>query len=85
MKIKNGEETVATPAFVVAVYKDGALYKTDIVDNIDIPANTNQTVSWNVTVPENLDDGVFTAKAFVWNSLSGLTPVGKSVSVAEMD
>ena len=63
---------------------DGALYEVDIVDNVSITANSNQLVEWNVSVPENLDGGVFTAKAFVWNSLSGLVPVGKAVTVAEM-
>ncbi len=82
---QNGEATAATPAFVVATYKDGALYDVDIVDNVSITANSNQLVEWNVSVPENLDGGVFTAKAFVWNSLSGLQPIGRVVTVGEMD
>ena len=86
--IKNVGDSDGVPATVIlAVYKDGALYdlaNADVtVPEVDI-SESGKTYRVACTV-EDFTDGVYTAKAMVWNSLGGVSPYTYKASVIAED
>ena len=78
----NNERKAYTVDFVVAVYKGGKLYHVDIVP---VTAAHGETVKgqWQLGLPKTLGEGDVSAKAFVWDSAAGMTPLTGISSIEE--
>lgn len=78
----SGDEKI-TPVLLIALYKDGCL-KELVKNTAELEAGgTAESIDISVKLPESLDDGVYTAKAFFWDGLGSMKPIKESVSIAE--
>jgi hypothetical protein len=68
---------------IVALYKDGKMIDVEKTDAARLSINES-AVTLPVTVPENISDGVYTAKAFLWeNATTTMKPICKALAISE--
>lgn len=73
INITNFKHNATMPSLVLAVYKDNELVAYS--ENSPYAEGTNTLTDYNYsTVIENLPDGTYTLKAFVWNNLDKMQP-----------
>ena len=88
VEVKNvGFSQGAPVAVILAIYKDNALFIADTltatVSELENAMQDGEIYSLVYTLPETLDDAVYSAKLMVWNGFATMKPVEDALEIFE--
>ena len=77
MTLYNDTSSAQTPVYIVAVYKNGVLMSAYIPTIEATDAKSEKTYTQKINISDSDDEAEYTVKAFMFKSLSSITPIGR--------